>query len=294
MSILACRDTAFIVQGITGRFGTYYTGEMLGYGTRIVAGVTPGKAGERVHDLPVYDTVAEAQANHRVDGSIVLVPPASATDAIFEALQARLSLIVCLVDGVPLQDTLLIKQRLKNSHTTLIGPNCPGFIVPGETNVGFMPPDAYMPGAVGIISRSGTLTYQTASLLTRSGLGQSTCIGIGGDPVVGTGFIDLLKKFDNDSQTRAVVLVGEIGGTQEEQAADFIRQQRFRKPVIAFIAGRSAPPGRKMGHAGALIAGERGTFQHKVDALQAAGVRVAKLLTEIPEFVKQALESTQI
>lgn len=294
MSILACRDTTFIVQGITGRFGTYYTGEMLGYGTRIVAGVTPGKRGNRVHGLPVYDTVADAQANHRVDGSIVLVPPAFATDAIFEAIKARLSLIVCLVDGLPIQDTLLIKQRLRNSNTTMIGPNSPGFIVPGETNVGFMPPLAYMPGPVGIISRSGTLTYQTASLLTRSGIGQSTCIGIGGDPIVGTGMVELLEKFENDPQTRAVVLVGEVGGTQEEQAAYFIRQERCRKPVTAFIAGQSVPPGRKMGHAGALIAGKRGSHQHKVDALQAAGVRVAKLLTEIPELVKQALESSNV
>ena len=288
MAILVDRNTRLLVQGITGREGSFHTEQMLAYGTQVVAGMTPGKGGQRVHGVPVYDTVRQAVRETGANASIIYVPARGAADAILEAADAGLGLVVCITEGVPTLDMVRVRRCLAGSTTRLIGPNCPGVITPGQAKVGIMPGSIHMPGPVGLVSRSGTLTYEVVYALTQAGIGQSTCVGIGGDPVVGTGFVEVLQLFEADPETRVVVLIGEIGGSDEERAAEFIRAQ-MHKPVVAFVAGRSAPPGKRMGHAGAIISGGSGTAEEKMRALRAAGVGVAELPGEIPDLVRQAL-----
>ena len=287
MAVLVDRDTHVLVQGITGREGEFHTRQLLDYGTQIVAGVTPGKGGLEVLGVPVFDTVKQAVAATGADASVVFVPAPFASDAVLEAADAGIRLIVCITEGIPVQDTVKTVALVRQKGVRLIGPNCPGMITVGQCKIGIMPGNIFTPGPVGLISRSGTLTYEIVDLLTKAGLGQSTCIGIGGDPVLGSTFVDLLPLFEEDPDTQAVVLVGEIGGSDEEIAAEYIRT--MRKPVIGFISGRTAPPGKRMGHAGAIISGRTGTPQAKVDALRSAGVPVADALYEIPELVKRAL-----
>jgi succinyl-CoA synthetase alpha subunit len=274
MSILVQRDTRVVVQGITGRDGGFHTRHMLDYGTRVVAGVTPGKGGTEVHGVPVFDSVDQAVRERGADASVVYVPPLAAADAICEAVDAGIRFVVCITEGVPVQDMLRTLPFVRDHGARLLGPNCPGLIVPGQAKLGILPGNIVTPGPIGVISRSGTLTYEVVDQLTRGGIGQSACIGIGGDPLIGTRFVDLLGLFEADPDTEAVVLIGEIGGTDEEEAAAFIGSS-MRKPVVGFIAGRTAPPGRRMGHAGAIVSGGAGTAAEKVAALQAVGVRVA-------------------
>jgi succinyl-CoA synthetase alpha subunit len=274
MSILVDEKTRVVVQGITGREGTFHTKQMLNYGTAVVAGVTPGKGGKQIDGVPVFNTVYEAVEKESANVSCIFVPPPSAGDAIMEAASAGLGVIVCITEGIPILDMVNVASFLKDKNSVLIGPNCPGIISPGKTKVGIMPGPIHRPGEMAVISRSGTLTYEVVDQLTRAGLGQSTCIGIGGDPIIGTTFIDHLKRFKEDPETKGVVLIGEIGGTTEEEAADYI-QNGFDKPVIAFIAGQTAPPGRRMGHAGAIISGGEGKAENKIKALQDAGITVA-------------------
>ncbi|GIV17373.1 MAG: succinate--CoA ligase [ADP-forming] subunit alpha [Armatimonadota bacterium] len=287
MAVLIDKDTRVLVQGITGREGEFHTRQMLDYGTQIVAGVTPGKGGQEVLGVPVFDTVQQAVQATGADASVIFVPAPFAADAVLEAADAGVRLIVCITEGIPVQDMVKTVALVRQKGVRLIGPNCPGIMTAGQCKIGIMPGNIFTPGPVGLISRSGTLTYEIVDLLTKAGLGQSTCIGIGGDPVLGSTFVDLLPLFEADSDTQAVVLVGEIGGSDEEIAAEYIRT--MRKPVIGFISGRTAPPGKRMGHAGAIISGRTGTPQAKVDALRSAGVPVADALYEIPELVKQAL-----
>jgi len=269
-----------VVQGITGREGTFHTQQMLAYGTVVAAGVTPGKGGMTHEGVPVFNSVREAVEKEAVNASCIFVPPPFAADAIMEAASAGLRLIVCITEGIPTLDMVKVKDFLKDRNVVLIGPNCPGIISPGKTKVGIMPGPIHRPGPMAVISRSGTLTYEVVDQLTRVGLGQSTCIGIGGDPVVGTTFIDHLKRFKDDPDTEGVVLIGEIGGSAEEEAAEYIRNE-FPKPVIAFIAGQTAPPGRRMGHAGAIISGGQGKAEDKIKALRSAGISVALNLGEL-------------
>ncbi|MDI7274527.1 MAG: succinate--CoA ligase subunit alpha [Anaerolineae bacterium] len=288
MAILVDRNTRLVVQGITGREGTFHTGQMLAYGTQVVAGVTPGKGGQSVEGVPVFDTVRQAALETGANASIVFVLARAAADAILEAADAGLALVVCVSEGIPTLDMVRVRRCLEASGTRLVGPNCPGVITPGQAKVGIMPGHIHTPGPVGVVSRSGTLTYEVVYALTQAGIGQSTCVGIGGDPVLGTGFTDVLALFQADPQTEAVVLLGEIGGSDEERAAEFIRT-RMRKPVVAFVAGRSAPPGKRMGHAGAIIDGGAGTAEGKIQALREAGAAVAEMLAEIPDLVRQSL-----
>jgi succinyl-CoA synthetase alpha subunit len=287
MAVLIDKDTRVLVQGITGREGEFHTRQMLDYGTQVVAGVTPGKGGQEVLGVPVFDTVKQAVAVTGADASVIFVPAPFAADAVLEAADAGVRLIVCITEGIPVQDMVKTVALVRQKGVRLIGPNCPGMMTAGQCKIGIMPGNIFTPGPVGLISRSGTLTYEIVDLLTKAGLGQSTCVGIGGDPVLGSTFVDLLPLFDEDPETQAVVLVGEIGGSDEEIAAEYIRM--MRKPVVGFISGRTAPPGKRMGHAGAIISGRTGTPQAKVDALRSAGVPVADALYEIPELVKQAL-----
>ncbi len=291
MSILVNEQTRVAVQGITGGEGTFHTEAMLAYGTKVVGGVTPGKGGTRHLGLPVFNTLAQAVEEEGADTTVVFVPPPFAADAIMEAAEAGIKLVVCITEGIPTRDMVEVYQYLKSRPTRLVGPNCPGVISPGKSKVGIMPGDIHIPGPVGVISRSGTLTYEAVGQLTGLGLGQSTCIGIGGDPIVGSSFIDLLELFEADPDTGAVVIIGEIGGSAEENAAEFI-SERFSKPVVAFIAGRTAPPGRRMGHAGAIIAGGKGTAAEKIAALKEVGVFVAESPAEIGATTKRALEET--
>ena len=281
MSILVNKGTRLLVQGITGREGEFHTRQMLDYGTQVVAGVTPGKGGMEVAGVPVFNTVKEAVKATGANTSIIYVPSRFAPDAIYEAADAGIPLIVCITEGIPTQDMIKVKAYLDQRGTRLVGPNCPGLITPGETKVGIMPGHIHQPGLVGVVSRSGTLTYEVVYDLTAHGLGQSTCVGIGGDPIPGSDFINVLTLFEEDAATRKVVLIGEIGGTAEEKAADFIAS-KMTKPVVAFIAGRTAPPGKRMGHAGAIIQGGTGTAAEKIAALVAVGVRVARYPAEIP------------
>lgn len=274
MSILVDEKTRVVVQGITGREGTFHTKQMLNYGTAVVAGVTPGKGGKKIKGIPVFNTVYEAVEKEDANTSCIFVPPPAAGDAIMEAASADLGVIVCITEGIPVLDMVNVASFLKDKKSVLIGPNCPGIISPGKTKVGIMPGPIHRPGEMAVISRSGTLTYEVVDQLTGAGFGQSTCIGIGGDPIIGTTFIDHLKRFKADPETKGVVLIGEIGGTTEEEAADYI-QREFNKPVIAFIAGQTAPPGRRMGHAGAIISGGEGKADSKIKALQDAGITVA-------------------
>jgi len=291
LSILVNEQTRVAVQGITGGEGTFHTEAMLAYGTKVVGGVTPGKGGTRHLGLPVFNTLAQAVEEEGADTTVVFVPPPFAADAIMEAAEAGIKLVVCITEGIPTRDMVEVYQYLKSRPTRLVGPNCPGVISPGKSKVGIMPGDIHIPGPVGVISRSGTLTYEAVGQLTGLGLGQSTCIGIGGDPIVGSSFIDLLELFEADPDTGAVVIIGEIGGSAEENAAEFI-SERFSKPVVAFIAGRTAPPGRRMGHAGAIIAGGKGTAAEKIAALKEVGVFVAESPAEIGATTKRALEET--
>ncbi|MEO8971438.1 MAG: succinate--CoA ligase subunit alpha [Ktedonobacteraceae bacterium] len=287
MSILLDSTTRVIVQGITGREGLYHTRNMKAAGTNIVGGVTPGKGGTTVEGVPVFDTVAEAKAATDAEASCIFVPPPGAADAIMEAATANIELIVCITEGIPVIDMTRAMLVVHEHGSRLIGPNCPGMCTPGQGKIGIIPYQIFRPGPVGFISRSGTLTYEVVSLLTEAGLGQSSCIGIGGDPIIGSTFADYLKLFEGDPQTKAVVMCGEIGGSDEEDAAEFIKT--MTKPVIAFVSGRTAPAGKRMGHAGAIISGNTGTAQGKVAALQAAKVPVAETIFDIPGLVQKAL-----
>lgn len=291
MSILVDEKTRVVVQGITGREGTFHTKQMLNYGTAVVAGVTPGKGGRKIESVPVFNTVYEAVKNEGANVSCIFVPPPSAGDAVMEAASAGLSVIVCITEGIPILDMINVAGFLKDKSSVLIGPNCPGIISPGKTKVGIMPGPIHRPGEMAVISRSGTLTYEVVDQLTRAGFGQSTCIGIGGDPIIGTTFIDHLKRFKADPETKGVVLIGEIGGTTEEEAADYI-QKEFDKPVIAFIAGQTAPPGRRMGHAGAIISGGEGKAENKIKALQDAGITVALDLGSVGKTASMVMGKT--
>lgn len=288
MGILVGKDTRLMVQGFTGREGQFHSRQMLEYGTSIVAGVTPGKGGTQELGVPVFDTVREAHEATGANATVIFVPARFCRDAIIEAVDAGIPLIVCITEGIPAQDTVYAVNLVRQRGLRMIGPNCPGIITPGECKVGILPGDIFTPGPVGLVSRSGTLTYEIVDELTRAGLGQSTCVGIGGDQTPGMTFLDVLPLFEQDPQTRAVVLVGEIGGSDEELAAEYIARQ-MTKPVVGFISGRSAPPGKRMGHAGAIISGRTGTPQAKVEALTAAGVKVADTTHDIPALVREAL-----
>lgn len=290
MSILVNKNTKVVVQGITGREGAFHTGQCVAYGTRVVAGVTPGKGGREVDGIPVFNTVEEAVQNTGATVSLIFVPPPFAADAIMEAADGGADLVVCITEGVPTLDMLKVKEYLEDTETRLIGPNCPGIITPDECKVGIMPGFIHLKGNVGLISRSGTLTYEAVKQLTELGLGQSTCIGIGGDPIIGSRFVDLLSLFEDDPETGAVVMIGEIGGTAEEEAAEYVKRG-MSKPVVGFIAGQTAPPGRRMGHAGAIIAGGKGTAAEKMDALSAAGIKVVKSPADIGKAVQAVLQS---
>ncbi|MCK4403528.1 MAG: succinate--CoA ligase subunit alpha [candidate division Zixibacteria bacterium] len=289
MSILIDKNTRVIVQGITGRDGAFHTKQMLDYGTKIVAGVTPGKSGERVEGVPVFDSVKEARDATKANTSVIYVPSKFAVDAIYEAAEAGIDLVVCISEGIPAMDMLQVYNYLKGKKTRLVGPNTPGLITPGVTKVGIMPGQIHVKGNVGVVSRSGTLTYEVVYHLTANGMGQSTCLGTGGDQIVGTGFLDVLEMFEKDPQTKAVVLIGEIGGTDEEEAAAYIKKN-MTKPVVAFVAGRTAPPGKRMGHAGAIIAGGSGTAAEKVAAFQKAKIKVAESPAEVAILMKEELE----
>lgn len=286
MSVFVQDDVRVLVQGITGKEGKFHTERMLEYGTNIVAGVTPGKSGQKINEIPVYDTVQKAVSETEAEASVIFVPPAFAADAILESLNSEIDLSVAITEGIPVHDMLLVNRYLSESDTRLIGPNCPGIISPGESKLGIMPGDIFKEGDVGIISRSGTLTYQIADSLVRRGIGQSTVIGIGGDPVIGTSFIDALRAFENDEETSAIVLIGEIGGSDEEKAAEWI-EKNFTKPVIAFIAGQTAPPGKRMGHAGAIVSGSSGTAQNKTKAFEKAGIEVAETPKQVGEKIEK-------
>lgn len=291
MSILVNKKTKLLVQGITGKEGTFHTKQAITYGTHVVAGVTPLKGGQAIYDVPVFNTVKEAIQETGANVSVIFVPPSFAGDAIVEAADAGVELVVCISEGVPVFDMVNVFQYLKTSSTRLIGPNCPGIISPGKCKIGIMPGHIHKKGNIGVISRSGTLTYEAVGQLTGLGIGQSTCIGIGGDPIIGTNFIDCLQLFEKDNDTEAIIMIGEIGGTAEEEAADFIKEN-VTKPVIGFIAGQTAPPGRRMGHAGAIIAGGKGTAAEKMAAMTSAGIHVCKSPAEIGETTKSVLEST--
>ncbi|MBO6570960.1 MAG: succinate--CoA ligase subunit alpha [Balneola sp.] len=290
MSVLVGNDTRLIVQGFTGSEGSFHAGQMIEYGTNVVGGVTPGKGGQTHLDRPVFNTVAEAVEEVQANTSIIFVPPAFAGDAITEAAFAGIKVIICITEGIPVKDMIVAKQVVKNHGAVLVGPNCPGLITPGEAKVGIMPGSIFSKGTVGLISRSGTLTYEAVDQLTKEGLGQSTAIGIGGDPVIGTTHLDAVKMLQEDPDTEAIVLIGEIGGSAEEEAAEYIAKH-VDKPVVAFIAGSTAPPGRRMGHAGAIISGGKGTAQEKKKALAAAGITVVDSPAEIGITLKKMLET---
>jgi len=290
VSIFVDKDTRVLVQGITGKEGQFHTRQCVAYGTRVVAGVTPGKAGQDMDGIPVFNTVADAVQKTGADCSLIFVPPAFAADAVMEAADAGIRLVVAITEGIPVLDMLKVKNYIEGKPVRLIGPNCPGIITPGEAKIGIMPASIHMPGGpIGVVSRSGTLTYEVVHQLTKQGIGQTTCIGIGGDPVNGTNFVDCLSAFEQDPATRGVVMVGEIGGNAEETAAEFINT-RMSKPVIGFIAGITAPPGRRMGHAGAIISGGSGTAQAKIEAMKAAGIHVCENLGTLGELCQKVFK----
>ncbi|HSP89046.1 MAG TPA: succinate--CoA ligase subunit alpha [Ignavibacteriaceae bacterium] len=288
MSILVDKKTRLVVQGITGGEGSFHTQQMIDYGTKVVAGVTPGKGGTDFNGVPVFNTVDEAVKNQKANASVVFVPPAFAADAILEAANAGIKVIICITEGIPAKDMISVYHSIKNMDVVLVGPNCPGVISPGKAKVGIMPGFIHKAGRVGVLSRSGTLTYEAVKQLTDVGLGQSTCVGIGGDPIIGSRFLDIVKLFNEDPDTDGIVMIGEIGGTAEEEAAEFIKKN-VKKPVVGFIAGRTAPPGRRMGHAGAIISGGKGTADEKMAAMKKAGIKVVESPAEIGSTMLKAL-----
>ncbi len=290
MSILVGNETRLIVQGFTGQEGSFHGSQMIEYGTKVVGGVTPGKGGQTHLNVPIFNTVVEAKMATDANTSVIFVPPAFAADAIMEAVAAELDLVICITEGIPTKDMVTVNQFLKNSKTRLVGPNCPGVISPGKAKIGIMPGFIHKPGKIGIISRSGTLTYEAVHQISNNGMGQSTSIGIGGDPINGTNFVDALTLFAEDDETDGIVLIGEIGGTAEEDAAQWVIDNNFTKPIVAFIAGRTAPPGRRMGHAGAIIAGGKGTAQDKMEALQSANITVVENPAEIGITMKSLIK----
>ncbi len=289
MSILVNKNTKVICQGITGEQGTFHTRQMVAYGTKMVGGVTPGKGGTAVDGIPVFDTVEEAAKKTGADASVIYVPAAFAADAVMEAVDAGIGLVICITEGIPVLDMVKVRKFMEGKPSRLVGPNCPGVITPGECKIGIMPGHIHKQGNIGVVSRSGTLTYEAVDQLTRLGLGQSTCVGIGGDPVNGTNFIDVLELFQKDPDTRAIVMIGEIGGSAEEDAAAFIKKN-VKKPVVGYIAGVTAPKGKRMGHAGAIISGGKGTADEKMAAMEAAGISVTKSTAEIGKTMVEVLQ----
>jgi succinyl-CoA synthetase alpha subunit len=289
MSILVDKNTKVVTQGITGATGQFHTRACKEYGTKMVAGVTPGKGGSDFEGIPIFDTVAEARARTGCDASVIYVPPPFAADAIMEAADAGVELVICITEGIPVLDMVRVKRFLAGTKTRLVGPNCPGVITPGECKIGIMPGYIHKPGKIGVVSRSGTLTYEAVHQLTQLGIGQSSCVGIGGDPVNGTGFIDVLELFNRDPSTEGVIMIGEIGGTAEEEAADYVKRE-MKKPVTGFIAGQTAPKGKRMGHAGAIISGGKGTAADKIAAMKAAGIHVAPSPAELGVTMRAALK----